>query len=72
MSPSAATKMARPLESGVESLASPGRVVSDGSFAGTSIHRSETLTSLVVTDVFPLPVEGETKVLADDEEVIII
>lgn len=31
---------------------------------------TEALTTLVVTDVFPLPVEGaETKVLADDEEV---
>ncbi|CBJ27075.1 COP9 signalosome complex subunit 5a [Ectocarpus siliculosus] len=70
ISPSAAMKMLMHANSGVEKgMAAGGKPVE---IMGMMLGRpdTETANALIVTDVFPLPVEGaETKVLADDQEV---
>eukprot|EP00903_Cladosiphon_okamuranus_P009917 g9414.t3 len=70
ISPSAAMKMLMHANSGVEKgMSAGGKPVE---IMGMMLGRPDTETpnALIVTDVFPLPVEGaETKVLADDQEV---
>eukprot|EP00904_Undaria_pinnatifida_P010840 jgi/Undpi1/6887/HiC_scaffold_21.g09363.m1 len=70
ISPSAAMKMLMHANSGVEKgMAQGGKPVE---IMGMMLGRPDTEmpNALIVTDVFPLPVEGaETKVLADDQEV---
>ncbi|CAM9755852.1 unnamed protein product [Chrysoparadoxa australica] len=70
ISPSAAMKMLMHANSGVDKgIKKGGKPVE---VMGMMIGRPDTeaLNCLVVTDVFPLPIEGaETRVLADDEEV---
>lgn len=74
VSPSAVMKMLIHANSGVEKgIASVGRkpVEVMGLILGRPSTDPKNLDTLIVTDVFPLPIEGaETKVLADDEEVI--
>ena len=74
VSPSAVMKMLIHANAGVEKgLSSEGRqpVEVMGLMLGRPSTDPKDLQRLIVTDVFPLPVEGaETKVLADDEEVI--
>jgi len=71
VSPSATMKMLMHANSGVEKgMNTGGKPVE---VMGLMMGRPDTDTpdSLVVTDVFPLPIEGaETRVLADDQEVI--
>jgi COP9 signalosome complex subunit 5 len=69
VSPSAAMKMLMHANSGVDKgIKKGGKPVE---VMGMLLGRPDTeARSLIVTDVFPLPIEGaETKVLADDEEV---
>ncbi len=72
IAPSAAMKMLMHAYSGVEKgIKGGGRPVE---VMGMLVGRPDTenIHSLIVTDVFPLPVEGaETRVLADDTEVIL-
>ncbi len=71
ITPSAAMKMLMHSYSGVEKgIKGGGRPVE---VMGMLVGRPDTVNiySLIVTDVFPLPVEGaETRVLADDTEVL--
>ncbi len=72
IAPSAAMKMLMHAYSGVEKgIKGGGKPVE---VMGMLVGRPDTenVHSLIVTDVFPLPVEGaETRVLADDTEVIL-
>ncbi|OQR86968.1 COP9 signalosome complex subunit 5 [Achlya hypogyna] len=74
VSPAATMKMLSHAQSGVEKgMSSPGGkpVEVMGLLLGRPSTDPANLNTLVVTDAFPLPVEGaETRVLADDAEVI--
>lgn len=74
LSPSAVMKMLSHANSGVEKgMSSQGGkpVEVMGLMLGRPSTDEDELHTLIVTDVFPLPIEGaETKVLADDQEVI--
>ncbi|OQS06928.1 COP9 signalosome complex subunit 5 [Thraustotheca clavata] len=74
VSPSATMKMLSHAQSGVEKgMSSPGGkpVEVMGLLIGRPSTDPNNLNTLIVTDAFPLPVEGaETRVLADDAEVI--
>ena len=74
LSPSAVMKMLSHANSGVEKgMSSQGGkpVEVMGLMLGRPSTDEDELDTLIVTDVFPLPIEGaETKVLADDQEVI--
>lgn len=71
ISPTAIMKMMTHCNSGVEKgIKAGGRAIE---VMGLCIGRPDptTPTTLVVTDVFPLPIEGfETRVIADDEDVV--
>jgi COP9 signalosome complex subunit 5 len=74
VSPSATMKMLSHAQSGVEKgMSSPGGkpVEIMGLLLGRPSTDPANLNTLIVTDAFPLPIEGaETRVLADDAEVI--
>ncbi|ETV93143.1 hypothetical protein H310_12752 [Aphanomyces invadans] len=74
VSPSATMKMLSHAQSGVEKgMSSPGGkpVEVMGLLLGRPSTDPANLNTLIVTDAFPLPIEGaETKVLADDQEVM--
>ncbi|ETV78842.1 hypothetical protein, variant 1 [Aphanomyces astaci] len=74
VSPSATMKMLSHAQSGVEKgMSSPGGkpVEIMGLLLGRPSTDPANLNTLIVTDAFPLPIEGaETKVLADDQEVM--
>jgi len=71
VSPSATTKMMMHCHSGVESGIAKGGKPTEKMGLLLGRPDPETPRTLIVTDVFPLPIEGfETRVVADDQDVV--